>query len=51
MKDLRCMAFTSKGVHEILVAGCQELMYKVDVDKGLVTSTVRLLVCILCKPI
>jgi hypothetical protein len=34
------MAFTSKGVHEVLVAGCQETMYKIDVDKGVITSTV-----------
>jgi hypothetical protein len=40
------MAFTSKGVHEVLVAGCQETMYKIDVDKGVITSTVCLnLVC------
>ncbi len=37
--NLRCMAFTS-GVHEVLVAGCQETMYKIDVDKGVITSTV-----------
>jgi len=43
MKDLRCMAFTSKGVHEVLVAGCQETMYKIDVDKGVITSTVCVL--------
>ena len=36
------MAFTSKGVHEVLVAGCQETMYKIDVDKGVITSTVCL---------
>ncbi|KAG9579648.1 hypothetical protein KCV04_g23456, partial [Aureobasidium melanogenum] len=41
MKDLRCMAFTSKGVHEVLVAGCQETMYKIDVDKGVITSTLK----------
>lgn len=37
------MAFTSKGVHEVLVAGCQETMYKIDVDKGVITSTVCVL--------
>jgi PAB-dependent poly(A)-specific ribonuclease subunit 2 len=40
-KDLRCMNFTSKGTREILVAGCQEQMFKVDVEKGTVTDTVR----------
>ncbi|KAF2635376.1 hypothetical protein P280DRAFT_411570 [Massarina eburnea CBS 473.64] len=38
-KELRCMNFTSKGTREILVAGCQEKMFKVDVDKGVVTDT------------
>jgi hypothetical protein len=40
-KDLKCMNFTSKGTREILVAGCQDKMFKVDVDKGTVTDTVR----------
>ena len=35
------MNFTSKGTREILVAGCQEQMFKVDVEKGTVTDTVR----------
>lgn len=35
------MNFTSKGTREILVAGCQEHMFKVDVDKGVITDTVR----------
>jgi PAB-dependent poly(A)-specific ribonuclease subunit 2 len=38
-KDLRCMNFTSKGTREILVAGCQDQMFKVDVDKGVITET------------
>jgi hypothetical protein len=41
-KDLKCMNFTSKGTREILVAGCQERMFKVDVEKGLITDTVCL---------
>lgn len=41
MTDLRCMSFTSKGSNEILVAGCQSQMYKIDVYKGVITSTVR----------
>jgi PAB-dependent poly(A)-specific ribonuclease subunit 2 len=36
------MNFTSKGTREILVAGCQEQMFKVDVDKGAITDTVCL---------
>ena len=38
-KDLKCMNFTSKGTREILVAGCQDRMFKVDVDKGAITET------------
>jgi len=34
MKDLRCMSFTSKGTNEILVAGHQDTMFVIDVDKG-----------------
>lgn len=34
------MSFTSKGTHEILVAGCQAQMYKIDVGKGVIVSTV-----------
>jgi hypothetical protein len=36
------MNFTSKGTREILVAGCQEQMFKVDVEKGTVVDTVSL---------
>jgi PAB-dependent poly(A)-specific ribonuclease subunit 2 len=39
-KDLTCMNFTSKGTREILVAGCQDTMFKVDVGKGTITATV-----------
>ncbi|KAJ4371394.1 poly(A)-specific ribonuclease [Neocucurbitaria cava] len=38
-KDLKCMNFTSKGTREILVAGSQEQMFKVDVEKGIITDT------------
>jgi PAB-dependent poly(A)-specific ribonuclease subunit 2 len=34
------MNFTSKGTREILVAGCQEQMFKIDVEKGTITDTV-----------
>jgi len=36
------MNFTSKGTREILIAGCQVQMFKVDVEKGTVTETVGL---------
>lgn len=39
-KDLKCMNFTSKGTREILVAGCQDRMFKIDVEKGVITETV-----------
>lgn len=39
-KDLRCMSFTAKGDREILVAGVQDQMFKVDVEKGTITETV-----------
>ncbi|KAI4925267.1 poly(A)-specific ribonuclease [Alternaria conjuncta] len=38
-KDMTCMNFTSKGTREILVAGCQAQMFKVDVEKGIITHT------------
>lgn len=34
MIDLRCMSFTSKGTAEILVAGWQDTMFVIDVNKG-----------------
>ncbi|ORY62658.1 exonuclease [Pseudomassariella vexata] len=34
MKELRCMAFTSRGTAEILVAGEQDKMFVIDVNKG-----------------
>jgi primosomal replication protein N len=39
------MNFTSKGTREILVAGCQEQMFKVDVEKGVVVNTVGFHAC------
>lgn len=36
------MNFTSKGTREILVAGCQDSMFKIDVEKGTITDTVSL---------
>jgi PAB-dependent poly(A)-specific ribonuclease subunit 2 len=40
---MTCMNFTSKGTREILVAGCQNQMFKVDVEKGIITHTVGLM--------
>jgi len=38
--DLQCMSFTSKGTHEVLVAGCQDSMFKIDVENGTISETV-----------
>ncbi|KAA8565576.1 hypothetical protein EYC84_009428 [Monilinia fructicola] len=40
MKDLRCMSYTSRGTSEILVAGLQDQMFVIDVDKGIITKQV-----------
>ncbi|KAH8884604.1 hypothetical protein GQ53DRAFT_697301 [Thozetella sp. PMI_491] len=40
MTDLRCMSFTSKGTSEIIVAGCQDIMFVIDVNKGEITRQV-----------
>lgn len=42
MTDLKCMSFFGKNSSEILVAGCQNVMYKIDVDKGVIVQEVRL---------
>lgn len=40
MKDLQCMSFTSKGASEILVAGSQDTMFVIDINKGEVVKQV-----------
>ncbi|KAI1848947.1 hypothetical protein JX266_005375 [Neoarthrinium moseri] len=40
MKELRCMTFTSKGTAEILVAGEQDTMLVIDVNKGEVVKVI-----------
>ncbi|SMR52395.1 unnamed protein product [Zymoseptoria tritici ST99CH_1E4] len=40
MTDLRCMSFTSRDADELVVAGCQSQMYRIDVEKGIVTETI-----------
>lgn len=39
MSDLRCMSFTNRNCDELVVAGCQTHMYRIDVDKGVVLET------------
>jgi PAB-dependent poly(A)-specific ribonuclease subunit 2 len=38
-KELHCMSFTSKGTNEVLVAGYQQTMFKIDVEKGAILET------------
>lgn len=40
MADLRCMSFLGKDTGTILVAGCQNVMYKVDVPSGQIVQQV-----------
>ncbi|GJN82195.1 PAB-dependent poly(A)-specific ribonuclease subunit PAN2 [Purpureocillium lilacinum] len=40
MKDLRCMSFTSKGTAEIIVAGLQDKMLVIDLNKGEVVKQI-----------
>ncbi|TKA82829.1 hypothetical protein B0A55_01049 [Friedmanniomyces simplex] len=42
MQDLRCMAFTGRGSasEEIVVAGCQQQMYRINFEKGTMLETV-----------
>lgn len=43
MKNMQCMSFTSKGATEILVAGLQDQMFVIDVEKGTITKQVAVL--------
>lgn len=40
MTNLCCMSFLGKDNSEILVAGIQNTMYKIDVERGQVTQEV-----------
>lgn len=42
MVNLYCMSFLGKDSSEILVAGCQSTMYRIDVEKGVVLQEVDL---------
>lgn len=41
MIDLHCMSYTSNAGSEILVAGGQEQMFVLDVEKGVLKRQVR----------
>ncbi len=51
MKDLQCMAFTSKGASEIIVAGWQDTMLIIDVLKGEIVKQVGALVAGFVAPL
>lgn len=40
MIDLRCVGFLDKDNSQVLVAGCQSVMYKIDVEKGQIVQEV-----------
>ncbi|KAK4636083.1 PAN2-PAN3 deadenylation complex catalytic subunit PAN2 [Fulvia fulva] len=40
MIDLQCMSFTSREANEVIVAGCQAHMFRIDVEKGTVLETI-----------
>lgn len=40
MTDLRCMSYMGKGQDQLLVAGCQNIMLRIDVAKGKVLEEV-----------
>jgi PAB-dependent poly(A)-specific ribonuclease subunit 2 len=33
-RQLQCMSYTAKGTNELLVAGLQEQMFKIDIERG-----------------
>lgn len=39
MLDLRCMSFTGRGTDELVVAGCQPRLYRIDAEKGTILET------------
>ena len=41
MKNLRCMSFLNKENSEILVAGCNGVMFTIDVERGVVLQEVK----------
>ena len=41
MKALCCMTFLGKSSSEIIVAGCQNIMFKIDVEHGHILEEVR----------
>jgi hypothetical protein len=44
MKNLSCMSYLGKGNASIIAAGCQNIMLKIDIEKGIVTEEVHMAV-------
>lgn len=40
MTDLRCMSYIGKDHAHVIVAGCQDVMLKINVEKGQVVAVV-----------
>lgn len=40
MQDLRCMSFVGKEQNHLVVAGCQNGMLKIDVERGKILEIV-----------
>ena len=40
MKDLRCMSYLGKDNALLIAAGCQNTMFKIDIEKGRVVEEV-----------
>ncbi|KAF2210813.1 hypothetical protein CERZMDRAFT_44622 [Cercospora zeae-maydis SCOH1-5] len=40
MIDLRCMTFANRDATDLIVAGCQTQLFRIDIEKGIVTETI-----------
>ncbi|ODQ67985.1 hypothetical protein NADFUDRAFT_81094 [Nadsonia fulvescens var. elongata DSM 6958] len=40
MKDLKCMAWTTRGVSEVVAAGDQDTLIKINIDRGIVSEVI-----------
>ena len=40
MKNLSCMSYMGKGNGYVVVAGCQNVMLKIDIEKGRIVEEV-----------
>ena len=49
MKDLRCMSFLGRDQARIVVAGCQDVMFKIDIEKGTIVEQVQFFAQVLLR--